>query len=495
MRGFFGWLSRRSRCDDSRVSRKSGRSFRPQIESLERRDLMARDAILDWNAMMLQANANDHALDHPEEGGPVLTARAFAITSAAMYDAYNSIKHIGNSYLTTVFANKAANPDAAVAQAAHDTLMSLFPSQKQMFDKSLKDSLKAIHDGRAENDGRAVGRVVAARILAARANDGTDQVMEPGYTPSGLPGFHAPDPLHPNQGFYASGGGNIGPFAMGDVTHFEAPHLDDNTAAGRAAFLKSDTYTQAYNEAMSLGGNGTTTPTQRTAEQTMIGTFWAYDGRPGLGTPPREYNQIVRVIATQQHNTESQNARLFALVNIAMADAGVAAWDTKYEDAFWRPIMGIEYGDSDGNPNTAGDINWQPLGAPASNPRPGETNFTPPFPAYTSGHATFGAAMFETLKNFYGRDDITFSFVSDEFNGKTKDASGHVRPVVKRTFHSFTEAKLENAESRIYLGIHWSFDRDEGVKQGDQVADYVFQHILSPNHPPMKASLAANSGK
>lgn len=113
-------------------------------------------------------------------------------------------------------------------------------------------------------------------------------------------------------------------------------------------------YSAAYNEVKSLGGNGTTTPTH-TATQTVIGIYWGYDGRPGLGTPPRLYNQIVRTIAKQQHNTEAQNARLFGLVNIAMADAGLAAWNTKYHDAMWRPIMGIRGGDTDGNPATTGD--------------------------------------------------------------------------------------------------------------------------------------------
>lgn len=468
-----------SRADSRRIS--NSRHCRPRVESLEPRELMARDVILEWNAVMLEANARDHALAHPEEGGPVLTGRAFAIVSGAMYDAYNSVKHIGGAFLTTAPALKGANVDAAVAQAAHDTLLALFPSQKNLFDRSLKVTLLMVPNGAKENHGRAVGRLVAAQILAARANDGTDQVMEPGYEPSGLPGFHAADPLHPSQGYYASGAMNVSPFAITNLDDFAAPPLDDGTPAGREAFMSSPEYTAAYNEVMSLGGDGKTTPTQRTASQTVIGTFWGYDGRPGLGTPPRLYNQIVRTIAQQQHNSEAQNARLFALVNIAMADAGLAAWNTKYADAMWRPIMGIRYGAADGNAATVGDANWTPLGAPASNPRPGDTNFTPPFPAYTSGHATFGAAAFQILTRFYGRDDIKFSFVSDEFNGITRDANGHVRPVVKRTFQSFTQAKLENAQSRIYLGIHWAFDRDEGIKQGDQVANYVFDHVLQVN--------------
>src|SRR6187401_2443071 len=142
---------------------------RPRLEALEPRELMARDVILEWNTVMLRANANDHALALPEEGGPVLTGRAFAIVSAAMYDAYNSIDHIGDAFLTTIPAKKGTSIDAAVAQAAHDTLLALFPSQKNLFDRSLKTTLLTIPDGARENNGRAVGREVAAQILAARA--------------------------------------------------------------------------------------------------------------------------------------------------------------------------------------------------------------------------------------------------------------------------------------------------------------------------------------
>src|SRR5262249_1804362 len=159
--------------------------------------------------------------------------------------------------------------------------------------------------------------------------------------------------------------------------------------------------TTAYYEALLFGGDGTTTPTLRTPEQTQIGIFWGYDGSANLGTPPRLYNQIVRVIAADHHNTMEQNARLFALVNIAMADAGIECWDTKYTYDFWRPIVAIRNGGTDGNPLTVGLPNWAPLGAPATNAvGTGVLNFTPPFPAYTSGHATFGAAAFHTVADF-----------------------------------------------------------------------------------------------
>ncbi|MEX0677595.1 MAG: hypothetical protein WD063_11000 [Pirellulales bacterium] len=461
---------------------RAARGFQPRLEPLEARTLMAVDVILEWNDVLLAANANDHALVSPEQGGPILTARAFAIVSAAMYDAYNSVENIGRPYLVAVPRADRADSDAAVAQAAHNTLEALYPAQEALFDAALTQTLDRIRNGIPESLGRAVGAYVAHRILRVREDDGAADLANNTYVWNGELGFHKADPLHPDQGYYASSAMDVDPFAVRSLDHFEARRLDDGTPAGRAEFLEGEEYTLAYDEALALGGDGVTSPTERTDEQTTIGIFWAYDGRPGLGTPPRLYNQIVRTVAVQEHNSEAENARLFALVNIAMADAGLASWTNKYDDAFWRPIMGIRGGDDDGNLQTDGFADWTPLGSPASNPRPGETNFTPPFPAYTSGHATFGAAAFQILTRFYGRDDISFTFVSDEFNGLTRGSDGEVRPVVSRTFDSFTEAKLENAQSRIYLGIHWAFDRDDGVRQGNRAANYIFNNFFRPTH-------------
>jgi hypothetical protein len=484
MKPFFGWFHHRVHSTTARqsarcpaLSERQPLNFKPGFTALEERCLLAVDSILAWNDIMLQANANDYSTSSPEQGGPVLTARAFAIVSAAMYDAYNSIEHIGDPYLVRAPRAERADSDAAVAQAAHDTLAALFPSQRHSFDTALTASLKQVRDGGGESQGRMVGAFVANQVLLARADDGATDLGTPPYVSSGQPGFYAPDPLHPTQVAYGPGAAGITPFAVSSADQFAARRLDDGTTAGRAEFLKSQEYTQAYNEVLALGGAKST---KRTAEQTIIGLFWAYDGRPGLGTPPRLYNQIVRTVALQEGNTEAENARLFALVNIAMADAGITCWYDKYEADFWRPITAIRDGSRDGNPRTIGDPGWRPLGAPASNPRPGETDFTPPFPSYTSGHATFGAAAFQTLARFYGRDDIAFRITSDEFNGVTVGSDGKVRPVVTRTYNSFTEAKLENAQSRIYLGIHWAFDRDEGIICGDKVANDVFDTILQP---------------
>ena len=150
--------------------------------------------------------------------------------------------------------------------------------------------------------------------------------------------------------------------------------------------------------------------------------------------------------------------------------------NTNYD--FWRPVIGIRNAGVDGNPQTVADPNWTPLAAPASNQS--GTNFTPPFPSYASGHATFGGAVFETLARFYGRDNITFTFTSDELNGVTTDQNGVVRPLAPRTFTSFSQAAEENGQSRIYLGIHWSFDKTAGIACGDHIADYNFNRILQP---------------
>jgi hypothetical protein len=271
--------------------------------------------------------------------------------------------------------------------------------------------------------------------------------------------------------------------------------LNRNGGQGTPAFrspappaLIRNKYKKAFNEVKDFGGDGINTPTKRTQEQTEIGIFWAYDGTPRLGPPPRLYNQIAQQIAKDQGNKLVQNARLFALVNLAMADTGIQCWDTKYFYSIWRPILGIREADpgtgpsrqGDGNPDTIGDPNWTPLGAPNTNRR-GARNFTPNFPAYTSGHATFGAALFQTLKRFYGKDTIAFTFVSDEFNGQNLDnISGTKRPLLPRSYSSFSQASEENGQSRIYLGIHWQFDKVQGIRAGEAVADFVFDNFLQP---------------
>lgn len=458
--------------------------LRGQLEQLEPRHLMAGDAILHWNEFALDVVANDHTFaELKEEVGPVAASRALAIVHGAMFDAINSIHGKYEPFLIKVVGTAGADIDAAVGQAAHDTLAAMYPGQADAIDEALADWLSQIPNGKAENLGIALGKTVADAILASRENDGafasSDYAMHIGAV-----GHHQPDPVTfeetgVTQGVLGPEWGDVKPFGILDVDKFLPPPPPAMT---------SPEYTAAYEELLRLGSDGVTTPTERTAEQTEIGIFWAYDGTQGLCAPPRLYNQIAEVLSHQQHLTEYQNARLFVLINVAMADAGIVGWASKYEYDLWRPVMGIREGDFDGNPDTIGIPNWRPLGAPASN----ETfpiDFTPPFPSYVSGHAIFGAALFETMARFFGTGNIAFSFTSDEFNGVTTDKDGMVRDEVTRHFTSFSQAARENAESRIYLGIHWRFDAEEGVAAGNKIADDIFNRILQP----LKTALPAGT--
>ena len=454
----------------------------PRPRPRRREDLVRR-----WNALALLANALDHTPVAPgeervfgEQLGPCRTSRAFAIVHIAIFEAVNAIAGDYQSYTDLPPARPGTSMDAAIAQAAHDTLVALYPSQKTRFDEQLADHLSQPPHGRPKMDGIDLGQRAAKAILALRANDGS-QHDEPmvgiEHSTSDEPGRWRQDPLSQIPLALGTYWGGVEPFVLQSATQFLAP---------APPTLDSSEYTAAFDEVKRLGGDGVVTPTERTAEQTRIGIYWGYDGTPGLGTPPRLYNQIAVEIADQMGTNAVELARLLALVNVALADTGISVWKSKYIHDYWRPVTGIREADEgtgptgagDGNPATAGDPTFTPLGAPASNLD--GPNFTPPFPAYPSGHAGFGAALFETLRNFYGTDRIAFTFVSDEFNGVTQDNDGTVRPRLPRSFSSLSEAEEENGQSRIYLGIHWAFDKTGGITQGRGVADYVFQHAFVP---------------
>jgi hypothetical protein len=204
------------------------------------------------------------------------------------------------------------------------------------------------------------------------------------------------------------------------------------------------------------------------------------------------YNDVTMNIAHEMGTDTDvmELSRLLALVNVAMADAAIAAWESKYYYQFWRPVTGIREADTrtgpsglgDGNPSTTGDPTFAPHGSPASN-LPGP-NFTPPFPAYPSGHATLGGAVFQMLRKFYGTDHIGFTFVSGEYNGMTLNPDGTVRPAEERSFSSLSEAEAENGQSRIYLGVHWPFDKTQGILLGHKISDYVYANAFQPITAP-----------
>lgn len=438
--------------------------------------------VLRWNQIAIDASGLDHtpvaageARTFGEQLGPTRASRAIAIVHIAIFDAVNAIDGGFESYTRTDRVPSYASMKAAVAQAGHDALVALFPSQTATFDAALAEDLSHVADGLAKAIGVDLGHRTAAAILKLRQNDGSEITTT--YTFRDQPGFWRSDPLNPGQPALGWDWHGVKPFVLNSATQFRAavpPSID------------SAEYAKAYDEAKQVGGDGVVTPTTRTAEQTLIGTYWAYDGTPSLCAPPRLYNQITRQIAADQHLNVVQIARLLALVNVAMADAGIACWDSKYYYNYWRPVAGIRESDpgtgptglGDGNAATTGDPTFTPLGAPLSNGS--GPNFTPPFPAYPSGHATFGGALFETLRNYFGTDAISFTFTSDELNGTTVDNQGAVRPLVPRSFKTLSEAEEENGQSRIYLGIHWSFDKTEGIAMGKKVGDHVFNNAFQP---------------
>ena len=440
-----------------------------------------------WNQIAIDASGLDHKAPAPGENrvfgeqlGPARASRAMAIVHIAMFDAVNAIVPRYRSYNRIPWAFPGTSIDAAVAQAAHKTLTALFPSQKPRFDQALRDSLSGIRAGWQKQRGIEVGERAATAILARRANDGAEhKEMRVGvdFINQTGAGFWRQDPISQIPLAMGARWDEVKPFVIRSATQFRLPP---------PPALDSPEYAAAFNEVKALGGDGITTPTMRTKEQTEIGIYWAYDGTPSLCAPPRLYNQVALHIADQMRTGDVELARLLALVNTAMADAGVASWESKFYYETWRPITGIREADAgtgasgtgDGNPATIGDATFRPFGAPASNLM--GPNFTPPFPAYPSGHATFGGALFQTLRLFYRRDNIAFTFVSDEYDGKTLDNSGRVRALHPRSFTSLSQAEEENGQSRIYLGIHWAFDKTAGIDQGRKIASYVYRNAFQP---------------
>jgi membrane-associated phospholipid phosphatase len=428
------------------------------------------DPILYWNAVINEMNRVDHTAPMMgRQGGPTRSSRATAIAHLAMHDAFFGIAGGQALYLGASAPVIPAPPSggfgvkhesAAVTGAAQTILAALYPGQRDTID-AMAFRIAGINE--TEEVAFEFGRQVAFRLLKIRGADGAD-TQSPAYVYSTAKPHHRADPLNASGQIEPLGSnwGRVAPFAVQSF-HNQAPY---------PAF-KSAAYDADHEEVRLKGGAASQSATTRTTQETTIGLYWAYDGATQLGTPPRLYNDIIREIAKSKGNTVAQNARLFALVNAAMGDAGIHAWHWKYHYDLWRPVVGIREYDANWGPDAAGgqlvdskaDPYWRPLGAPKTNDtQPGARSFTPPFPAYPSGHATFGAAAFEIVRLFYGHsneetaDNIEFTFVSDELNGTSRDNDGALRTRHERKFSSVADAIFENSISRIYLGVHWRFD-------------------------------------
>jgi hypothetical protein len=445
-----------------------------------------KDDVLRWNQIAIDASGLDHTPPKPgearvfgEQMGPCRASRAMAIVHIAMYDAIASITRAYKPYSALPSVPIYADISAAIAKAGFDTLSSLFPAQRSIFQAALSKDLARINNiearalkiglrGSSRAFGLQAGSQAATAILNDRSNDGSNHA-EPVYGVDFIPkagvGIWSPDPISKGTRAVGAKWAQVRPFTM---------HSGEQYRLAPPPALGSAAYAASYNETQVLGGDRVNTPTSRTAEQEEAGIFWAYDGTPSLCAPPRLYNQVATKIAAQRGSRTLDVARLLLLVNVSMADAGIAAWDSKYFYQVWRPVTGLRASIS-GAPTGSATPNFTPLGAPASNLT--GPNFTPPFPSYPSGHATFGGALFQTLRNFYRTDNIAFTFVSDEYDGVTKDNKGNTRPYAPRSFANLTAAEEENGQSRMYLGIHWGFDKSEGISQGRKIADWVASQI------------------
>lgn len=399
------------------------------------------DEVIFWNQQAMQAIRNTSM-------NPPMASRALAIAHAAMYDAVNAIEGTHRPYNYQTLADPSCSKEAAVAQAAYATLSTLFPTQAVNLQAQLTARLALIPDGAPKTLGIGLGQTVGDAMLQARANDGS--AFNPGpYTGGNNIGQWRPTPPGFANGLLPAWG-QVTPFAMTSGSQFRQ---------GPPPSVNSAEYTAAYNEVKELGS---ATSATRTADQTNMARFWADGG--GTSTPPGHWNRIAQDVGMAQNNTLHENARMFALLNLATADSGIACWDMKYQYEFWRPVTGIREGDNDGNNDTVGDAGWTPLIG------------TPPFPGYTSGHSTFSGSAAVILARFFGTDNIAF----------TSSAEGFAVP--DRSFTSFSQAATEAMNSRMYGGIHFRFDNEVGLLMGHGIGNHVYDNYLGV--VPEPASLA-----
>lgn len=464
-----------------------------------------------WHDVALDTTALDHTPGASAEfepggegeaplnqGGPTRTSRALAMVQTAVFEALNTIENRYTSYAgmkRNKYAFEYASADAAVTFAAARMLRRLYPAQRERITEIFRQEKQRIRQYTSRDEFRAGRRIGIEAFKAVRNMRRGDKSRraEPDFGEGGRVanggkttffgtrvnggtqniGEWEPDPNTPPEAgeFNLALGafwGNVRPFFLESGDQFRTPE---------PPLPESPEYVDVFNEVASIGGapDNAFTASTGTEDTRFIGNFWGYDGVPLLGVPPRVYNQIALQLAkTQYADNGLALARILAMVNLALADTAIAAWDSKYFYNYWRPVTGIRRDDN--NPSTATDLTWNPVGVSVVNTsapiRP-----TPPFPAYPSGHSAFGASMFEIMRDLIG-DDTPFEFVSDEYNGEGIDPlTGVTRPLIPVLFDTLTEAQEANGNSRIFNGVHWQFDNIEGQAQGVKVARFLLDDV------------------
>jgi len=401
------------------------------------------DAVTDWNAIAsttIVVNAGQP---------PPVSVLSFAMVQGAVYDAVNAIDRGHRPYLVQPSANPSDSKAAAAATAAFRVLVALFPTQQPTLQGTYDNYIAGLPDDPpgSKAAGITVGEATAAAMVAARQGDGRFGPPPTLYPPA--PGIWRPTP--PN---YAN---DPAPW-VGNVRPFIVPSAEMLRTDGPNA-LTSAAYAEDFNEVKKLGS---LTSTTRTADQTDAAIFWQ-DHAMAL------WNRIFRTLAASQGLDIVENARLFAMTNLAAADGAIGCWNDKYYWQFWRPITAIREADSDGNPATEADPTWLPLFDPATPVFGGPPLVTPPFPDHPSGHACATSAFVQTLQSFFGTDKIAFSAFSNK-SGTT------------RSFDRFSDALKEVIGARVWAGIHFRTADRQGAVLGKKVARWLDKHYFEPVH-------------
>lgn len=449
---------------------------------------LAGDAILDWNSTFRKvAKADGH--EPVNMANPGWATRTIALMNGAMYDVFQALHRTHQPLLVDTTASASdTSLRAAVNQAAYDVLVHAYPGQQTLLDGVFNQRMDLLPDNPAKTNGINLGQTIAAAYVGARTGDGSN-VMN-AYIPGTDPGEWRPDPFHPDQMAWGPDWGGVAPWVIPSTQDFvnQLPPIPA---------LDSAAYADAYNMVKDYGE---LTSAVRTDEQTRIGLFWGYD-HAGLGPPPVLFVRNLEEIAAQTGNTPGENARLFAQAAVAMADAATAAWDAKFTYNFWRPVTAIHDGDLDGNAATLADAAWRPLGAPGPDPLDFEDDFTPPFPAWTSGHATMGGALFKSVELFYGTNsfdaidgvlgnDPLYTLTSEEPGSGGARDYGTFTQTLPLAIGSEDSPEGENGTSRIYLGIHWIFDQVDGIQLGNDIAEYAAANRFARVPEPSSGALA-----
>jgi hypothetical protein len=387
----------------------------------------ARDSgaiVVDWNRALLRivrTKGAQPATIHP--------TRSFAILHAAIDDAVVSITHDGTPYLLSVNAPRGARPDAAAAEAGHDTLASLYPAMKAGLDSQLAGELSVIPNGEGKRAGIKVGHDVAGAILGVRADDGSSN-PPPAFVPGTKPGDYRPTPPNFAPAVF-TGWSQVTPFVLRDASQFRPAAPPSLTSAA---------YANAINEVQSLGQDTSTT---RTADETTAAKFWA--------APIWNYwNEIAQNAVLEHHTDLAETARLFSDLNLTFADGVIAFYDAKYAYHLWRPITAIREAASTGNPGTTADPTWSPLAT------------TPADPSYPGAHSVISEAGATVLTSFFGRHDRL-------------TVTSELLPGVTRTFAGYQAAASEAGLSRIFAGLHTRLDHEAGLRLGGAVAGFVLE--------------------